>query len=124
MTLSSARLNVGMLDGLLQITATGYLALEAWRVPAALGTVQTDAPENGGRHGVLFTGALAMRVAAYWQARGAEPQLEVTVHGWLRSLPDTPSVLVAQQLRVHNTPEVPPLTDSAPAFRQPLTLAP
>jgi hypothetical protein len=46
----------------------------------------TDRAAYGGSHPVVFTGPLALRVMAHWQAaRGAGRELELWIQGWLRT---------------------------------------
>jgi hypothetical protein len=81
--------NMVSLTGVLQDPEEQVLSIDGQPAYAVLATLSTDLAVYGGSHRVLFSGQWALRAMAHWNAcREAQAELEIVVHGWLRSGPN------------------------------------
>ncbi len=81
--------NMVSLVGVLQEPEEQVITVDGQAAYALLATVCTDLAVYGGSHRVLFTGPWALRAMAHWKAcQEAQAELELVVHGWLRSGPN------------------------------------
>lgn len=76
--------------------STNTLPVDGEMTPVMDLQVQTDAPDQGGRHRIFVTGRQVLELYHFIQAAKDEP-LEVTVLGWLHSQPDG-AVVVASRV--------------------------
>jgi len=67
--------------------STNTLTVDGDLTPVMDLQVQTDSPDQGGRHRIFVTGQQALELHYFIQASKDEP-LEVTILGWLHSRPD------------------------------------
>jgi len=81
--------NMVSLTGVLQEPEEQVLSIDGQPAYAVLATLSTDLAVYGGSHRVLLSGPWARRAMAHWKAcREAQAELEIVVHGWLRSGPN------------------------------------
>lgn len=75
--------------------STNTLPVDGEMTPVMDLQVQTDSPDQGGRHRIFVTGRQALELYHFIQASQDEP-LEVTVLGWLHSQPDGAIVMASR----------------------------
>lgn len=75
--------------------STNTLPVDGEMTPVIDLQVQTDSPDQGGRHRIFVTGRQALELYHFIQASKDEP-LEVTVLGWLHSQPDGAVVMASR----------------------------
>jgi hypothetical protein len=89
------RNNNVFLFGFISESKQGVLRVDGENTQILDMLVQTDRPENGGRHRVFVTGRQADELQHFMQACGKEP-LEVAVLGWLHSGDETAVVMASR----------------------------
>lgn len=74
---------------------TSTLPVDSELTPVMDLQVQTDSPEQGGRHRIFVTGRQALELHCFIQASKDEP-LEIMILGWLHSRPDGAVVMASR----------------------------
>ncbi len=90
------RNNNVFLFGFISESKQGVLRIDGENTQILDLLVQTDRPENGGRHRVFVTGRQAAELRYFMQANGSDP-LEIAVLGWLHSS-DGAAVVMASRV--------------------------
>lgn len=86
--------NVFLMGTIIQYS-TNTLPVDGELTPVMDLQVQTDSPEQGGRHRIFVTGRQALELHYFIQASKDEP-LEITILGWLHSRPDGAVVMASR----------------------------
>jgi hypothetical protein len=89
------RNNYVFLMGTVVHYSTNMLPVDGEPTPVMELQIQTDSPDQGGRHRIFVTGRQALELYHFIQASKDEP-LEITVLGWLHSQTDSAVVMASR----------------------------
>ena len=95
------RQNGVVLSGKLQDLRPEQIQVGDLASSAAVATLETDHPAYGGYHQVILPEELALEVQAFAELTSGD--LEVTIEGWLRSVPGNSVVVVDRVIYLNVT---------------------